>query len=342
MNNDIKKGLGLLGKGIAENLKNVQINKEDLTKSAKNVSEKAKEFGSKSGEVVKSVGDKVTVGAKKAKDSTVNALDVNGDGSVDIEDIIILAMKTPGIKIDREKFLRKELNSKYEADVIDYAVKKNLTQAGITIDVIDKLADDTINNERLAVSGISTALGTPGGATMIATIPTDIVQYYGYTLRAVQKLMYLYGYPEINLDENELNIDSQTMNTIILMIGTMYGVGSAANAVKVMAKMLGNGVQKELMKKALTKGVFYPIVKEISKWFGVRMTKSMFTGFFNKAIPLVGGVISGGMTYLSFKPCCDKLQLVLRDTVYTNPNRQQSQEELELYESFMNNDIIDI
>ena len=52
-----------------------------------------------------------------------------------------------------------------------------------------------INFERNCVSGISAALGMPGGVAMSATIPADIVQYYGYTLRAAQKLMYLYGFP---------------------------------------------------------------------------------------------------------------------------------------------------
>jgi len=36
------------------------------------------------------------------------------------------------------------------------------------------------------VSGISTALSMPGGIVMAATIPADIVQYYGYWLRAAQ------------------------------------------------------------------------------------------------------------------------------------------------------------
>lgn len=38
------------------------------------------------------------------------------------------------------------------------------------------------------------------------------------------------------------------------------------------------------------------------------MTKEIFTGSFKKAIPVVGGVIGGGITYVSFKPCCDKLK----------------------------------
>ena len=100
----------------------------------------------------------------------------------------------------------------------------------------------------------------------------------------------------------------------------MYGVAGANNALKTLAKALGTGVQKQLMKKALTKGTIYPIVKSVSKWFGVRMTKEVFTGFFKHAIPVIGGVIGGGLTYISFKPCCDKLKASLQDTFLSNPD----------------------
>ena len=66
------------------------------------------------------------------------------------------------------------------------------------------------------------------------------------------------------------------------------------------------------------------MVKSISKWFGVNMTKQIFAGFFKKAIPLVSGVIGGGITYLSFKPCCIKLQKTLRDTILSNPEKYAS------------------
>ena len=48
---------------------------------------------------------------------------------------------------------------------------------------------------------ISVALGAPDGWVMVATIPADIIQYYSYTLRTTQKLLYLYGFPEIGSDE---------------------------------------------------------------------------------------------------------------------------------------------
>lgn len=45
----------------------------------------------------------------KAKDSIVKALDQNGNGEIDIEDIITLAFKTPGVHVTRANFLQKEL-----------------------------------------------------------------------------------------------------------------------------------------------------------------------------------------------------------------------------------------
>lgn len=64
-----------------------------------------------------------------------------------------------------------------------------------------------------------------------------------------------------------------------------------------------------------------------AKWFGVKMTKEVFTGFFKHAIPVVGGVIGGGLTYMSFKPCCDKLKVSLQDTLLSNPDREVTAEE---------------
>jgi hypothetical protein len=167
----------------------------------------------------------------------------------------------------------------------------------------------------------------PGGVAMAATIPADIAQYYGYMLRATQKLMYLYGFPEIDLEEKGQTFDSETMNILIICMGVMYGAVGANNALKAIAKALASGVEKQLLCKALTKGTIYPIVKSVAKWFSVKMTKEVFAGFFKKAIPVVGGVIGGGITYLSFKPCCDKLKESLQNTMLSNPDYNSTKED---------------
>ena len=274
--------------------------------------------------------------------AVVNVLDQNGDDELGIDDIIILAVKTPGVHISRAAFLQKELFKNHPQDVIDKAIATTPAQAGISPKEIAKIADNVIALERNCVSGISVALGAPGGWAMAATIPADILQYYGYTLRATQKLLYLYGFPEIDVGEDGLQLNSETINAIIMCLGVMNGVAGANNAIKGMAKALAIGVEKKLLNMALTKGAFYPLVKSILKWFGIKLTKSVFAGFFKKAIPIVGGVIGGGLTFLAFKPCCYRLKDALQDTMLSNPHHVSTPEEDHIVESICSGEIIDV
>lgn len=289
--------------------------------------------------VIENTGNEVKKAVSKgkdivfdSKDKVFDALDINKDGRVDTEDIIILGLRIPGVHIDREEFLRKKFMKNYANDVIQDAVKFNPAHAGITVEEIDNIADQVIQYERNCVSGISLALGAPGGVAMVATLPADIAQYYGYMLRAIQKLLYLYGFPEINV-ENGVNIDDETMNLITLCLGVLYGVEGSVASIKILSNALGKGVEKKLLQKALTKGTFYPIVKKISRWFSVCMTKQVFAGFFRKAIPVVGGVVGGGITYLSFKPCCDNLKKSLQDTALCNPSSRKSFDEFDVIDA---------
>lgn len=262
-----------------------------------------------------------------SKEAVINAVDQNGNGEIDIEDVIILGLRAPFVHVNRADFLQRELQKNHPQDVIDDAIAFNPAHAKISRKEIDKLADETIQYERNCVSGISAALGMPGGVAMVATIPADLTQYYGYMLRATQKLMYLYGFPEIVTSDSGHAFDTETMNILIICLGVMYGVQGANTALKAMASALGRGVEKKLLHTALTKGTIYPIVKSVSRWFGVNMTKQVFAGFFKKAIPVVGGVIGGGITYLSFKPCCDRLKESLQDTMLSNPTYHQASAE---------------
>ncbi len=295
----------------------------DFAKSAK---ETVSDFAGKLGETASGVAGKAIEATNKGKETIINAIDVNGSGEVDIEDFIILGLRAPGIAIDRAAFLRAELKKDFPNDVIERSIEKTPAEAGITVEQINKHADHVIEYERNCVSGISTVLGMPGGIAMAATIPTDIAQYYGFMLRAAQKLLYLYGFPEIDVHEKGQHFDSETLNMMTLCLGVMYGVANASKALIAMANALARGVEKQLLRKALTKGTIYPIVKSVSKWFGIRMTKQVFAGFFKKAIPVVGGVIGGSITFFSFKPCCDKLKDSLQNTILSNPTEYQIDE----------------
>lgn len=311
----------------------IDMNKIDLDKlkgSTSNVLSKVTSVSKKVGASIsnntttisKNVSNKIDI----TKDELKNKIDQNGDGQITIEDVIIMGLKVPGVKINRSEFIKKEFSKYYSEEIIDNIVKYNPAHENIPINKISKIADDVIQYERLCVSGISTALSAPGGFAMVATLPTDIAQYYGYMLRATQELLYLYGFPEIDINSQQL-LDSETINTLIVCMGVMYGVAGANTALKSMAKALGVGVEKKLINKALTKGTIYPIVKSVARWFNVRMTKEIFAGFFKKSIPIIGGVIGGSITYLSFKPCCEKLKTTLENTKLSNPKYIETREE---------------
>lgn len=265
--------------------------------------------------------------ADQAKSIILSAVDQNGNGKVDMEDVIIMGLHVPGVRINRADFLQKELQKTCPQEVIDDAIESNPMHAGISAEVIDRIADEVIQYERACVSGISTVLGMPGGLAMVATISADTAQYYGYLLRATQKLMYLYGFPEIDFGESGQTFDSETVNLLIICMGVMYGVAGANAALKSLAKALATGVEKHLLRKALTRGSVYPLIKSISKWFSIKMTKTVFAGFFRKAIPIIGGVIGGSLTYVSFKPCCDRLKASLQNTMLSNPHYRALNEE---------------
>ena len=70
------------------------------------------------GKAIADGSDKIASVGKNAKDTVMNQLDVNHDGNVDIVDIITLGLKTPGIKVNREQFLKKELTIHYDEETV--------------------------------------------------------------------------------------------------------------------------------------------------------------------------------------------------------------------------------
>lgn len=289
--------------------------------------EEKEDFKKKTKKIVSNITQKSKDTIGTVQQGLTKTMDKNGDGKVDIEDVIIISLSIPGIRINRAEFLQKELQRYCTQEEINNAIEHNPTYAKISSEIIDKIADQVIKYERNCVSGISTALSMPGGLAMAATIPTDIAQYYGYMLRATQKLMYLYGFPEIDTSEKKGVFDSETVNTLTICLGVMYGVAGANNALKAMATGLANGISKKIMSTALTKGTLYPIVKNIAKWFGVKMTKKMLVGIVQKSVPIIGGVVGGSITFATFKPCCDKLKKSLQNTSLSNPNYIPSKDE---------------
>ena len=230
-------------------------------------------------------------------------------GSLTAEGILIAAMKTPGVKIKRDQFLRKELIKYYPEDTVQRAIEFNPAKAGIERGRINRIAQSVINFETNKVTGISVLASLPSSAlpaAVAAAVTADITSYFAHILRVVQKLAYLYGFEAFDLDEND--IDSETMNFVMIFLGVMFGVQGAGTTLQKVADLTAKHVAKRLARRTLAKGAVYPVVKGIVAKIGVRLTKQMFADAVASVIPLAGSVASGALTYAMFKPCCMKLK----------------------------------
>ncbi|WP_260163774.1 EcsC family protein [Leuconostoc mesenteroides] len=233
--------------------------------------------------------------------------------------VINESLKLPFIKVDRSDFLTKTFSNK-----IDDMPKlfKEGPQAFFSKEELDRIASNVINSNVLKSSSISFASGLPGGVAIAATIPADMAQFYGYSLKLAQEISYVYGYQNIWANQDELTEDAK--NTLILYLGIMFGVSSAGSTIRILSNKLALQALKQLPNKTLTKHLYFTVLKKVLTIFGTKLTKATFAKGVSKIIPVVGGVISGSMNYLSLKPMANKLKDELGKSVnYTQQDFEQ-------------------
>ena len=213
--------------------------------------------------------------------------------------IISTAIKIPGIRINREAFLRESFHAA-SSEQKQAIVDNGPVDAGISKSELYKIARKIVYQRTLISTGASFAAGLPGGIAMAATIPADLLQFYAIALRMAQEIAYLYG--ENDIWVGEIPDSDKVTNQLILYCGVMLSASGAAQAVRLMSSALAKQALKKLPQQALMKNFYYPIVKSIAKFFGARMTKGIFAGGVAKALPVVGGVVSGGITFATLRP----------------------------------------
>ena len=257
-----------------------------------------------------------------------------------LQKIITNAIQIPGVKVDRKKFLLATFDDK-PSDKLKRILDVGPVEAGCSRKELKKLATALVNNRTLKSTVLSFAAGLPGGIAMAASIPADLLQFYGVALRLAQEISYLYGEPDL-WEGGEIS-EERVSQQLILYCGVMFGVSGASATIRVLSSSLGKQVLKKLPQKALTKTFYYPIVKSICKIFGVKMTKNVFAKGVSKAVPILGGIVSGGLTFASMRPMGTRLVDTFDDSKfdYSRAEFEADWEEIHNYEE-SEPDIIDV
>ncbi len=179
--------------------------------------------------------------------------------------------------IDRDAFLAEAIGEYISEDMARIAIEKDTKEAGIRRKLLDTIASQVISGEVNKASGISLAAGSTW-----ATLPADIVQYFGFALRIVQKLAYLYGYKAFDLTIKDGALaDQASLNELTKLIGIMFDAGETESE-----------VGDKMGKLTLAKGVVAPV-------------------------PILGSLFSGGLTYATLRPNAERLKDTLSELFET-------------------------
>ena len=231
--------------------------------------------------------------------------------------VLKMSMAIPGVKVDRESFLRSQLKAHCDEYQVQEAVDTRPAVAGVPPAIVDKLADSCISWNRLKTSSVSFVAGMPGGWAMAGTIPADLGQFYGHAVRLAQELAYLYGWPDLFSEEGEF--DEETMHRVTLLIGAMMGSGLARRGLADIAKRFADEVTHRLPRRALTQYGFFNMAKQVARWIGIRLTKKTFASAVAKIVPLVGGAISSSISFVAMTKMAGRLKNHLRELRYAYP-----------------------
>ena len=207
-----------------------------------------------------------------------------------------------GVAVDRDQFLYSTFK-KYSQEDIQSIISLGPPQAGVEKEEIDRIADKIIRKSKWSTTGVSFLTGMPGGFAMAATLPADILQFYLQAFILLQKLMFLYGQWDDDFFDSVGEMTEDARNVTIVYIGYMLGVEAAT-------KVVGNIVAKATSRGFIIKTLGREMIIKIVRAIGIKSTaKAVSAG--SKAIPILGAVVSGGITLISFAPMANRLKVTL-------------------------------
>lgn len=222
-------------------------------------------------------------------------------------------MKMPGAKVDRNSFLSSTF-SYLSGDRVNSIIQQSPIDI-LSEEEINKAAKSIITRHTMTASSLSAVSGIPGGFALLATIPADLFNYYYHIVTVGQKLGYLYGYPDMLDEDEQLNENGKIVLTTF--IGVMNNVTIAQEIIRGLTAKLAKKVTTEVATnfagKVLSKQVIAHSTEIIAQKLGTQITAKTGGRVITKAIPLLSGVICGAITYKTFKSSAIILHNKLRE-----------------------------
>lgn len=225
--------------------------------------------------------------------------------------LITTLSQLPLVRVNREDFLK---NTFKKSEHLDRILAEG-PQAVFTSDSLRKKANEIIQASTNSTSVASFVAGLPSNiAVAIAAGGADLTQYFGFALNLAQQLAYLFGEDDL-FTGGHGDVSEQTKGRIVAYLGVMLGAGGAASLLVATSKKAAEVMGKKVAARALTKTAWYPLLKKVAAWIGIKITKQSVSKAVTKAVPVIGGFFSAGITYFTFKPMGNRLADVFKQNM---------------------------
>lgn len=212
-------------------------------------------------------------------------------------ELIARVSKVPGIRVDREDFLRREFAG---APDLDRILREG--PAGIRpAEDLRRRADVLINASTTRSALVSFLTGLPSGpVTMTLAGTADVVQYFAFAVNLAQQVAYLYGQGEL-FDGPQGGLTDLGRSRIVAYLGIMFGVPQADSLLSRTQWGPDDESRQALVAMTLSRGILIPLLQNVAAGLGRRISRKGSARVLVDAIPALGGLVSGGMTYASFR-----------------------------------------
>lgn len=215
--------------------------------------------------------------------------------NINFDAVISKALESSLVRVDRKVFLSECFNgTEYDMELI---LERGPVAALCDRNFIAAKAKELCMKRVIGSSAVSFAAGIPGGGLLGVTIPADLLQYTAAMLKLSQELCYLYGAEGSELD------DAKTRLTI--NAGAMLGVPGGAELLRLTAA-----------NETPDGSIFDAAVKHITHDAGKELAKNAAMGGAAKVLPLVGGLVSGGVTCATLTPMGKRFAAILDEAVF--------------------------
>lgn len=220
--------------------------------------------------------------------------------NINFDAVINKALESSLVKVDRKVFLCECFKgTEYDMELI---LERGPIAALCDRNFIAAKAKELSMKRVIGTSAVSFAAGLPGGSLLGVTIPADVLQYTAAMLKLSQELCYLYGAEDFWAEGNDVE---DVKSRLIVNAGAMLDIDGGAELLRLTAA-----------NETPEGGIFEAAVKHITRDAGKELAKNAAMGGAAKVLPLIGGLVSGGVTYATLTPMGKRFAALMDEAVF--------------------------